>query len=111
MILVPVAPHLTRANAIVLPGETQLRLSVQRGFEALLSVDGIHHRPMHSGAEVQITRSPREVQFVRLGGEDQFYENLARRLGWLRLDHVIDEAQGLEPDDPSEAARPAVEDR
>ncbi|MEX1022754.1 MAG: NAD(+)/NADH kinase [Dehalococcoidia bacterium] len=96
MILVPVAPHLTRANALVLPSGTDLRLSVERGFEGVMSVDGIHHRSVGSGAVVQITRSPRSVDFVRLGGANDFYHNLARRLGWLRLDHVIDEAQGPE---------------
>lgn len=96
MILVPVAPHLTRANALVLPGETELRLSVERGYEAVMSVDGIHHRDVDSGAVVTITRSPRTVCFVRLGGENDFYHNLAGRLGWLRLDHVIDEVQGPE---------------
>ncbi|MCK9485745.1 MAG: NAD(+)/NADH kinase [Dehalococcoidia bacterium] len=94
MILVPVAPHLTRANALVLPGETVLRLSVERGYEGAMSVDGIHHREVDSGAEVTITRSPRTVCFVRLGGENDFYHNLARRLGWLRMDNVIDEVQG-----------------
>ncbi len=105
IILVPVAPHLTRANAIVLPGETQLRLSVERGYEAVMSVDGIHHRPVDSGATVTITRSPRTVGFVRLGGENEFYHNLAGRLGWLRLDHVIDEAQGPEAGRQTEGER------
>ncbi len=96
MILVPVAPHLTRANALVLPGSTALHLSVQRGYEAVMSVDGIYHRPLTSGAKVSITRSKRTADFVRLGDETEFYHNLAQRLGWLRLDHVIDEAQGPE---------------
>lgn len=91
MILVPVAPHLTRANALVLPGGARLRLSVERGYEAMLGVDGLHHRPVDSGAVVEITRSPRTVDFVRLGEETEFYQNLAVRLGWLRLDHVMDE--------------------
>ncbi|MDA0271189.1 MAG: NAD(+)/NADH kinase [Chloroflexi bacterium] len=90
MILVPVAPHLTRANALVLPGEARLRLSVERGYEAVLGVDGLHHRPVGSGSVVEITRSPRTVDFVRLGPETEFYQNLAVRLGWLRLDHVLD---------------------
>jgi len=94
IILVPVAPHLTRANAIVLPSHAELRLSVERGYEAMMSVDGIYHRSIDSGAVVNITRSPRTASFVRLGSENEFYVNLARRLGWLRLDHVIDEAQG-----------------
>lgn len=91
MILVPVAPHLTRANALVLPGSARLRLSVERGYEAVLGVDGLHHRSVDSGSVVEITRSPRTVDFVRLGPETEFYQNLAVRLGWLRLDHVLDE--------------------
>ncbi len=91
MILVPVAPHLTRANALVLPGEARLRLAVERGYEAVLGVDGVHHRPVASGAVVEVTRSPRTVDFVRLGDEAEFYRNLAVRLGWLRRDHVLDE--------------------
>lgn len=91
MILVPVAPHLTRANALVLPSSTALRLTVQRSFEAVLSVDGIHQRTLESGAVVEVTRSPRTVSFVRLGGEHDFYDSLASRLGWLRADHVIDD--------------------
>jgi NAD+ kinase len=92
MIVVPVAPHLTRANALVLPSDTVLRLAVQRGYEAELSVDGLSQRPVESGSLVDITRSPRTASFVRLGNESDFYHNLARRLGWLRLDHVADGA-------------------
>lgn len=91
MILVPVAPHLTRANALVLPSSTKLRLRVQRSFEAVMTVDGVQRRTLASGAVVEVTRSPRTASFVRLGGEHEFYNSLARRLGWLRPDHVIDE--------------------
>ena len=91
MILVPVAPHLTRANALVLPSSTKLRLTVQRSFEAVISVDGVHQCTVESGEVVEITRSPRTASFVRLGGEHEFYNSLAQRLGWLRADHVIDE--------------------
>ena len=34
-------------------------------------------------------RSPRSVDFVRLGGPEQFYANIAKRLGWLRQDHAL----------------------
>lgn len=97
-ILVPVAPHLTRANALVLPGDLEVRLSVHRGYEAVLSADGIQHRPIAEGSEVRITTSSRVVNFVRLGGDDDFYNHLARRLGWLRLDHVIDDPRPDEDD-------------
>ncbi len=94
MVLVPVAPHLSRANALVLPGDTSVQLEVARGIEAYMTVDGQLERPMPSGTVVRVSQSPRTVQFLRLGDENQFYANLARRLGWLRLDHVLDADDG-----------------
>jgi NAD+ kinase len=92
LVLVPVAPHLTRANPLVLPGDTRLRLTVERGYEAVITADGLHRRPVEAGTVVEVTRSPLTAEFVRLGGESQFYANLAKRLGWLRTDHVLDES-------------------
>ncbi len=47
--------------------------------------------PVSTGAVVHVSRSPRTVDFLRLGDDNEFYAHLARRLGWLRLDHVLDE--------------------
>ncbi len=94
MILVAVAPHLTRANPLVLPGDTRLRLVVERGYEAMMTVDGLDQCAIESGMVVEVTRSDRSVDFVRLGGPSQFYANLAQRLGWLRHDHDLHEADG-----------------
>ena len=91
VVLIPVAPHLSRSNALVLPGDANLQLEVARGFEAYMTVDGQLERPVPAGTVVHVSRSPRTVEFLRLGDESQFYANLARRLGWLRLDHVLDE--------------------
>ena len=100
MIVVAVAPHLTRSNPLVLPGTAHLRLTVERGYEAILTVDGLHQRPVESGTIVEVSLSPRTVDFVRLGGPAQFYANLAQRLGWLRQDHVLGDA-GDTPTSPS----------
>ncbi len=94
MVLVPVAPHLSRANALVLPGDASVQLEVARGIEAYMTVDGQLEQPMPSGTVVRVSQSPRTVEFLRLGAENQFYANLARRLGWLRLDHVLDAGDG-----------------
>lgn len=94
IIVVPVAPHLTRANPLVLPEGARLRLSVERGEEARITADGLLQWPVESGTVVEVTASPRSVDFVRLGAENQFYASLARRLGWLRPDHVIEEPDG-----------------
>jgi NAD+ kinase len=95
LVLVPVAPHLTRANALVLPVGVRIRLYVARGESAMLTVDGRHERPVETGALVEVSRSTRTVRFVRLGGENQFYANLAQRLGWLRLDHGVADGEPL----------------
>ncbi|MDA0352034.1 MAG: NAD(+)/NADH kinase [Chloroflexi bacterium] len=90
MILVPVAPHLTRSNALVLPPSSEISLYVERGYEAVFTVDGLRERPLDSGTTVVIGHGERHVDFVRLGEPAQFYANIAERLGWLRSDHVLD---------------------
>jgi NAD+ kinase len=95
LVLAPVAPHLTKANPLVLPGDsTRLRLMVERGEDSVLSVDGGPERIIESGSEVEVTLSPLRARFLRLGGPDQFYANLARRLGWLRADHALSDDLG-----------------
>ncbi len=93
LIVAAVAPHLSYGNALVVRGDTEVTLQMARGDEAVMTVDGHHQRDVPSGTVVRVSRSPRVARFVRLGGEDQFYANLARRLGWLRLDHQLDEAR------------------
>ena len=84
----------------MLPGDAKLLLSVERGYEAILTVDGLHQSPVESGTLVEVSRSPRTTKFVRLGGPAQFYANIAKRLGWLREDHSL----GDLGDDPSHAS-------
>ncbi len=88
-IVTAVAPHLSYSNALVLPSDAAIEFEVARGYEAVLLVDGGHEQPVPSGTFVRLSRSPREALFVRLGPERQFYANLARRLGWLRIDHAL----------------------
>ncbi len=92
LVLVPVAPHLTKANPLVLPGgQTRLTLTVERGEDCVLSVDGGPEQIVGTGAQVEVSLSPLRARFVRLSGPDQFYGNLAKRLGWLRADHQLGE--------------------
>ena len=84
----PVAPHLTRSNALVIPPTSHVDFYVERGYEAVLAVDGLYEYPLKSGSKVKVSSANRYVDFVRLGDESQFYSNLADRLGWLRKDHV-----------------------
>ena len=93
LIVAAVAPHLSYGNALVLRDGAAVTLEVARGHEAVMTVDGHHEIEVESGSMVRITRSPRQARFVRLGGANQFYANLAQRLGWLRLDHQIGELE------------------
>ena len=89
LIVGAVAPHLSYGNALVVRGETEVTLQMARAHDALMTVDGHREHEVPSGTVVRVTRSPRVARFVRLGGEQQFYANLAQRLGWLRLDHQL----------------------
>lgn len=89
IIVTPVAPHLSYTNALVLPGSADIELVVARGIRALMIVDGALEQPIESGAVVRVSRSPLQARFARLGEERQFYANLAKRLGWLRIDHAL----------------------
>jgi len=91
LIVVPVAPHLSYPNALVVPGDEQIVLELERSYDAVMIVDGRRELPVPNGTVVRLTRSVRTARFVRLGGPHQFYANLQRRLGWLRLDHVLPE--------------------
>lgn len=91
LVLIPVAPHLSRTNPLVLPGGVRLSLEVARGYDAVLAIDGGQERSIVSGSVVHVSRSPRSARFLRLSGESRFYAKLADRLGWLRRDHVLDQ--------------------
>lgn len=93
LIVAAVAPHLSYSNALVVRDGATVTLEVARGHEAVMTVDGHHEVEVRSGSTVRIARSPRRARFVRLGGENQFYANLAQRLGWLRLDHQLGELE------------------
>jgi NAD+ kinase len=89
LVVVAVAPHLSYQNALVLPGEAAIELEVARGEGCLLLADGGQQRPVPVGTRVRVGRAPQTTRFLRLGEERQFYANLARRLGWLRIDHAL----------------------
>jgi NAD+ kinase len=89
LVLAPVAPHLTKANPLVLPAEADLRLTIERGFDAVMSVDGGTEQPLEAGAELRLGASDRTVGFLRLDPVSHFYATLADRLGWLRADHAV----------------------
>ena len=74
---------------MILPGTARIEFEVARGPSAILIGDGSSELPLEAGSVVRIAISPLRARFVRLGEERQFYANLAKRLGWLRIDHAL----------------------
>lgn len=90
IVMTPVAPHLTRSNSLIVPPQSEIRLTLVRGNEtgALLSFDGIRQRHLNNGDSILVKSSARVAKFVTTNGEHDFYSKVAKRLGWLRADYV-----------------------
>jgi NAD+ kinase len=82
MLLKPVAPHLTAASALVVPGEARVRLELSTEYEASISIDGQIHLPIRDGDVVEVTCSRHVCRFLRLGNHAEFYRTLLERLCW-----------------------------
>jgi len=80
--ITPIAPHLGNAHSFVVPGRCQVVLTLVRGEEAAVTVDGQLDVELIPGDRVLATASQHHATFVRLGGDGYFYETVLRKLGW-----------------------------
>ena len=83
LVLMPVAPHLAIARALVLPSSVVIELRVTSDEKAILSVDGQVNRELAKGEGVRVFHSPHLARFLRLGSPLDYYAALSERLGWL----------------------------
>lgn len=90
ILMTPVAPHLTRSNSLIVPPRSKIQLTLLRGNEsgALLSFDGIRQQHLNNGDSIMVKSSDQAARFVTTSGGHDFYSKVAKRLGWLRSDHV-----------------------
>jgi NAD+ kinase len=79
-LLVPIMPHLSFDNTLVLPAEATVRLEVGSIHKAVLSVDGHISLPLAGGASIAIKHSQVECRFLRIKPRDSFYSTLEYRL-------------------------------
>ena len=79
-LMVPVAPHLSSAYAMVLPETAELRLRIITVHSATLSIDGHINLPLASGDTVNIKHSPNKVRFLRKRPGNSFYGSLEEKL-------------------------------
>jgi len=98
MVLTPVAPHMAAARPLVLPPQTAVALAVSADKDAVVSVDGQVDRPLSSGDEIRVCRSPHAARFIRFSKPEDYYALLAERLDWLRVIRASDHPELFEMD-------------
>ncbi|MGB9633470.1 MAG: NAD(+)/NADH kinase [Chloroflexaceae bacterium] len=80
LLLVGIAPHLSRVPSMVLHEDAVVTLQLHSRHHANLAIDGRENLSLQEGDEVVVRRSPRVCTFVRLRPSSQFYSQLVARL-------------------------------
>jgi NAD+ kinase len=77
ILIVPVAPHLSMNQAVILPEGATVEITVESDHEAVMSVDG--HEPvlLQNNDRVTVTASDFTVKFVVFQDPGYFYRNLS----------------------------------
>jgi len=80
IIIVPIAPHLSPDQSIVLSEGARVKIKVHAAYEAVFSIDG--HPPViiADGDEVSVTASEYNTSFIRFHDPGFFYRSLNRYL-------------------------------
>lgn len=76
IILVPVAPHLSIEQSLVLEEGVQISVNVHTSHEAVISIDGQPAIKLNNDDQVEIHASKDVVQFIRFQDPGYFYRNL-----------------------------------
>ncbi|MCW5875036.1 MAG: NAD(+)/NADH kinase [Anaerolineales bacterium] len=76
LLLLPVAPHLSVERALVLSEGASITVKLERGDEAVLSVDGQPPEAMQIGDCVDVRASEHSLSFVRFREASYFYQRL-----------------------------------
>jgi NAD+ kinase len=76
ILLVPVAPHLSIEQSLVLSENVVVSISVQTSHQAVISIDGQAPIDLASEDQIEITASGDSVQFIRFQDPGYFYRNL-----------------------------------
>lgn len=80
ILMVPIAPHLSPAYALVLPESAEVKLSISAVHPATLSIDGHINLPLSNGDTIAIKHSPHRARFLRIYPETSFYGSLEKKL-------------------------------
>lgn len=76
ILLVPVAPHLSIEQSLVLSENVIISITVQTSHQAVISIDGQAPVGLANDDQVEITASEDTVKFIRFQDPGYFYRNL-----------------------------------
>lgn len=79
-LLVPIMPHLSFGNSIVLPPEATVELRVGAIHKAIFSIDGHISLPLTGGDCITLKHSPVKTRFLRISPRDSYYATLEQKL-------------------------------
>ncbi|MFC1941994.1 NAD(+)/NADH kinase [Chloroflexota bacterium] len=79
-LMIPIAPHLSSAYAVILPKTAEVRLSVTAFHPATISIDGHINLPLSGDDTVTIKKSPSTTRFWRIRSKAYFFSSLEERL-------------------------------
>jgi len=80
IVLVPIAPHLSLDQAVVLSEGVSVTLQVFADHPAMLTVDGQFEVELQDGDQVRVTAGADSAHFVRVRPRSYFYRTLMERL-------------------------------
>jgi NAD+ kinase len=83
VVLTPLAPHALTNRPVVLPASSNIRLRpmVDPSSDPVLTFDGQHGIPLHTGNVVDIMRAPRVLRLLRTSRRTHF-DMLREKLKW-----------------------------
>lgn len=79
-LLVPIMPHLSFGNSIVLPPQAEVELQVGTIHKAIFSIDGHISLPLMGGDCITLKHSPVKTRFLRIKPRDCYYTTLEQKL-------------------------------
>ena len=81
VLIQPLAAHMSLQSGIVVPGESEIQLSVDSSSEFGLTIDGHTDTELTKGDIVRVERSPYVARFLRADPPAASYSSLTRKLG------------------------------
>lgn len=76
ILIVPVAPHLSMSQSIILSEGDQVNLTVKTSHEVVISADGQYPVHLQNKDEIAIDASNYTIRFIRFRDRGYFYRNL-----------------------------------